>query len=98
MKKEKPYYLVVFKTPNDEVYTPLDGMTSLRKATAYAYSQVRELRRFRSPNIDAAQEVHIVIEEWDSEEAFDRTEGRVGIIYDRKIIVRPDYERLEGNL
>jgi hypothetical protein len=96
--KNKPFYLAVFKTPNDSVYDPFAETHDRKEAIKYADAEVAELRKFKSPNIDAACKVQVVIEEWESEEDYDESSGSVETIYDKKIFIKPDYEGLKENL
>ena len=88
-KKKIPFYLVVFKTPDDNVYEPFAETCDRKEAIKRADAKVAELRRFKSPNTDTACEVEVVIEEWESEEDYDNTEGSVNTFYDKKILVKP---------
>ena len=98
MKNKIPFYLVVFKTPDDNVYDPFDSALDYDSAKKAADARVAELRGFKNPNIDTACEVEVVIEKWESEEDYDESSGSVETIYDKKILIKPDYEGLKENL
>ena len=98
MKNKIPFYLVVFKTPDDNVYEPFDSALDYESAKKAADARVAEIRGFESPNVDTACKIEVVIEKWESEDAYDNTYGSVETVYDKKILVKPDYEGLEENL
>jgi hypothetical protein len=93
-KKKIPFYLTVVKTEDDTLYCPIGETPSMEEAGYFVRSEMDSIRKAGLPirKIDAV-EIHIVVEQWESEEDYDNGSGSVDTISDIALKVKKSFAK-----
>ncbi len=88
-KKKVPFYLVAVKTEDDRLYCQINECLDPREANHYADEEIKKICKQGLPIAkEQAVELHLVIEEWESEEDYDNGAGSVQTIRDTPIFAK----------
>lgn len=91
-KKKIPFYLVAVKTEDDRLYYQIDERLDPREANDSADREIRKICEQGQPIAEEQTiELHLVIEEWESEADYDNGTGSVTTIRDTAVLAKKNY-------
>lgn len=94
MKKKIPFYLVVAKTDDDRLYCPINECLSMEEAGSSVRSEMAKIRKAGLPvRKEDAVRIHLVVEQWESEEDYDSGSGSVDTLSDTELAVKKSFAK-----